>query len=481
MTPNVRVRFAPAPTGLLHIGNARTALFNYIFAKRHGGTFILRIEDTDVERSTETSMDRILEDLQWLGIRWEEGPDKGGSAGPYRQSQRLPLYNDYAEQLFREAKAYKCFCSNERLEALRKEQISKGVMPRYDGRCRSLSKAEISKLESEGVRPVLRFQIGKGSIVFEDLVHGRMHFESEGMGDFIIIRSDGMAAYNFACVIDDHLMHVTHVIRGEDHLSNTPRQILIYQTLGWQSPVFAHHPLILGKDRSPLSKRHGATAVSQYREEGFLPEALLNYLVLLGWSPPSGEEILPLEKIVKDFSLGDVSKSAPIFNRKKLEWLNSHYIRKKEEEPFSELLLPYLEKAGLTIHQIDPNHLTKISGVLKENIVILSQIEEYLGIFFDEKFLFEEGAKTVLLDSGNRESLHIILNVLEASSEITPDNCSSLLSQLEEKTGRKGKNLYAPLRAGVTGKMKGPELVKTLPLLGRERMIKRLKMALEIV
>jgi glutamyl-tRNA synthetase len=481
MTPNVRVRFAPAPTGLLHIGNARTALFNYIFAKRHGGTFILRIEDTDVERSTETSMDRILEDLQWLGIRWEEGPDKGGSAGPYRQSQRLPLYNDYAEQLFREAKAYKCFCSNERLEALRKEQISKGVMPRYDGRCRSLSKEEISKLESEGVRPVLRFQIGKGSIVFEDLVHGRMHFESEGMGDFIIIRSDGMAAYNFACVIDDHLMHVTHVIRGEDHLSNTPRQILIYQALGWQSPVFAHHPLILGKDRSPLSKRHGATAVSQYREEGFLPEALLNYLVLLGWSPPSGEEILPLEKIVEDFSLGDVSKSAPIFNRKKLEWLNSHYIRKKEEEPFSELLLPYLEKAGLTIHQIDPNHLTKISGLLKENIVILSQIEEYLGIFFDEKFLFEEGAKTVLLDSGNRESLHIILNVLEASSEITPDNCSSLLSQLEEKTGRKGKNLYAPLRAGVTGKMKGPELVKTLPLLGRERMIKRLKMALEIV
>jgi glutamyl-tRNA synthetase len=480
MTPLVRVRFAPAPTGLLHIGNARTALFNYIFAKRHGGTFILRIEDTDVERSTETSMDRILKDLQWLGIRWEEGPDKGGSAGPYRQSQRLQLYNDYAEQLFREAKAYKCFCSNERLEALRKEQISKGVMPRYDGRCRSLSKAEISKLESEGVRPVLRFQIGKGSIVFEDLVHGRMHFESEGMGDFIIIRSDGMAAYNFACVIDDHLMHVTHVIRGEDHLSNTPRQILIYQALGWQSPVFAHHPLILGKDRSPLSKRHGATAVSQYREEGFLPEALLNYLVLLGWSPPSGEEILPLEKIVKDFSLGDVSKSAPIFNRKKLEWLNSHYIRKKEEEPFSELLLPYLEKAVLTIHQIDPNHLTKISGVLKENIVILSQIEEYLGIFFDEKFLFEEGAKTVLLDSGNRESLHIILNVLEASSEITPDNCSSLLSQLEEKTGRKGKNLYAPLRAGVTGKMKGPELVKTLPLLGRERMIKRLKMALEI-
>ncbi len=477
---DVRVRFAPAPTGLLHIGNARTALFNHIFAKRHGGAFILRIEDTDVERSTEASMDRILEDLGWLGIRWEEGPDKSGPVGPYLQSQRLPIYINYAEQLVREAKAYKCFCSHERLETLRKGQISKGQMPRYDGRCRSLSKTEIAELESQGVRPVLRFRIGKGAIIFEDLIHGRMHFETQGMGDFIIVRSDGMAAYNFACVIDDYSMHVSHVIRGEDHLSNTPRQILIYQALGWPSPVFAHHPLILGKDRSPLSKRHGATAVSQYREEGFLPEALVNYLILLGWSPPSGEEILSFEKIVEDFSLGDVSKSAPIFNRKKLEWLNSHYIRKREEGPFSELLLPYLEKAGLTIHQIDPNHLTKISGLLKENIVILSQIEEYLGIFFDEKFLFDERAKSSLSDSGNRETLRVILKVFEAWPEITPDNCPSLLSQLEEKTGRKGKDLYAPLRAGVTGKMKGPELVKTLPLLGKERIIKRLKMALEI-
>jgi nondiscriminating glutamyl-tRNA synthetase len=480
MVPNVRVRFAPAPTGLLHIGNARTALFNYIFAKRHGGTFILRIEDTDVERSTEASIDQILEDLEWLGIRWEEGPDRDGPDGPYRQSQRLSLYHEYTEQLLREAKAYKCFCSIERLEALRKEQLSKGEMPRYDGHCRSLSKEEISKLESEGLHPVLRFRIGKGAIVFEDLIHGRMHFESGGMGDFIVTRSDGMAAYNFACVIDDHLMHITHVIRGEDHLSNTPRQILLYQALGWQPPGFAHHPLILGGDRSPLSKRHGATSVFQYREEGFLPEALQNYLVLLGWTPPSGEEILPLEKIVEDFSLGAISKSAPIFNRKKLEWLNSQYLRKKEEEQLSELLLPYLEKVGLPIRRADPNYLTKISGVLKGNLVVLSQIEEYLGIFFDEKFFFEDGAKTILSNSGNREALQIILNVLEASPEITSENCPSLLSQLEKKTGRRGKDLYTPLRAGVTGKTKGPELVKTLPLLGKERIIKRLKMALEI-
>jgi len=303
MVSDVRVRFAPSPTGLLHIGNARTALFNYIFAKNHQGKFILRIEDTDLERSTEAYIDYTLKDLQWLGIHWEEGPDRDGRYGPYCQSKRLSLYHDYSEQLLQEGKVYKCFCSSERLEALRKEQLSKGKMPRYDGRCRSLSEEEIFKMEVAGHRPVLRFRVGGGSIVFEDLIHRTMKFESEGIGDFIIVRSNGMPDYNFACVIDDHLMHITHVIRGEDHLSNTPRQIMLYQALRWQFPAFAHHPLILGSDRSPLSKRHGATTVSQYREEGFLPEALLNYLVLLGWTSSSGEEILPLERILEEFSL----------------------------------------------------------------------------------------------------------------------------------------------------------------------------------
>jgi glutamyl-tRNA synthetase len=478
MNSNVRVRFAPSPTGLLHIGNARTALFNYLFAKRHQGTLILRIEDTDIERSTDTSIERILEDLQWLGICWGEGPDQKGSDGPYRQSQRLSLYCDHAEQLLREKKAYKCFCSNERLEALRKEQLSKGKMPRYDGRCRSLTGEEISKMESAGNRPVLRFQVGKGSIAFEDVIHGKMKFESEGIGDFVIVRSDGMAAYNFACVIDDHSMHITHVIRGEDHLSNTPRQILIYQALGWQPPAFAHHPLILGPDRSPLSKRHGATAVSQYREEGFLPEALLNYLVLLGWTSPSGEEILSLERIVEEFSIDSISRNAPIHSRKKLEWLNSYYIRQKTEDQLSELLLPYLDKVGF--HQVDRNYLNKISGVLKENLTVLSQVEEYLGIFFDEKFCFDNGAKTLLLDFRNQETLRICLNLLQDFSAMATDTWPSVISQLEEKTGRKGKDLYGPLRAGITGKTKGPELAKTLPLLGKERILRRLKMALQL-
>ena len=479
MSAKIRVRFAPAPTGLLHIGNARTALFNFLFAKRCQGTFVLRIEDTDLERSTDASFERIIEDLKWLGILWDEGPDRGGPVGPYRQSQRFSIYREFADRLCQEGKAYKCFCSEERLEKLRKEQLSKGKMPRYDGRCRSLSQEEIAKMESSGLCPVLRFHVGRGPILFEDLIHGKMNFDSAGMGDFIIVRSDGMAAYNFACVIDDHSMQVTHVIRGEDHLSNTPRQILLYQALSWAAPVFAHHPLILGPDRSPLSKRHGATAVSQYREEGFLPEALRNYLLLLGWTPPSGQETLSLEKMVDEFSIQDVSRSAPIYNRKKLEWLNSFYIREKGDGQLSEILIPYLQKAGIQSDQINPQRLDQISGILKENLVILSQVEEYFGIFFNEKFSFEDGARAVLRDPKNRETLCSILSTLEESSEPGSGE-EALLIQLEKRTGRKGKELFAPLRAAVTGKTKGPELAKTLPLLGKERIITRLKMALEI-
>jgi nondiscriminating glutamyl-tRNA synthetase len=335
-------------------------------------------------------------------------------------------------------------------------------------------------MESSGLHPVLRFHVGRGAILFEDLIHGKMNFDSAGIGDFIIVRSDGMAAYNFACVVDDHLMDITHVIRGEDHLSNTPRQILLYQALAWQPPVFAHHPLILGPDRSPLSKRHGATAVSQYREEGFLPEALENYLVLLGWTPPSGQETLSLERMVEEFSIQDISKSAPVYNRKKLEWLNSAYLRAKDEGQLSKLLIPYLQKSGIRTDQINPQWLSQILELLKENLVVLSQVEEYLGIFFDEKFSFEERAKTILQDPRNRETLAAVLGYLEDSSDIGSDEETSLLSQLERKTGRKGKDLYAPLRAAVTGKTKGPELVKTLPLLGKERIIHRLKIALEL-
>ncbi len=480
MTSPVRVRFAPSPTGLLHIGNARTALFNYLFSKHHGGTFVLRIEDTDLERSTDESLQQILQDLRWLGMDWDEGPDREGPDGPYRQSQRPAIYRDYADQLMSQGKVYKCFCPPERLEALRKQQLSKGKMPRYDGKCRSLSNAEISGLESAGQQPVLRFHVEGSPIVFEDLVHGRMSFAPEGIGDFIIFRSDGTVAYNFACVIDDHSMHITHVIRGEDHLSNTPRQILVYRTLGWDPPAFAHHPLILGTDRTPLSKRHGATAVAQYRQEGFLPEALLNYLVLLGWTPPSGEEVMPLERIIESFSLQGLSKNAPVHSQKKLEWLNSHYIRSKEAQQLLDLLLPFFRRIGLSVDQIDRKDLIQVVDVIKENLVVLSHAEEYLGIFFDERFAFEEAARGILSEAHHRDTLRMILSVLETFSEISTDTWPSLHLQLEERTGKKGKNLLAPFRAGITGKTRGPELARTLPLIGKERMIKRLRMALEM-
>lgn len=479
MNPAVRVRFAPAPTGLLHIGNARTALFNYVFAKREEGRFILRIEDTDAERSSEAFVQAILEDLRWLGIEWDEGPDGKGSFGPYRQSQRIPLYRQFGEQLLREGKSYKCFCSRERLEALRKEQLSKGMMPRYDGKCRFLTQKEISEKESEGIPFVLRFPVGKGTVLFEDLIHGKMSFELSGIGDFIIIRSDGVADYNFACVIDDHLMEITHVIRGDDHLSNTPRQILLYRAFGWQPPQFAHHPLILGPDRTPLSKRHGATAVAQYRQEGFLPEALLNYLFLLGWSPPSKEELFTIEKLREEFSLSSLSRNAPIHSPQKLEWLNGHYIRKMDGNRLLTLLIPYFEKAGIKVDQYEKNYLLEVTSLLKENIIVLSQAEEYLGIFFDEKFTIEEEAKKILQDPENQKILQKIHDLLKEPTEKGEESWSSLLLKFEERTGHKGKSLYIPLRAGITGKMKGPELSKILPLLGQERVIKRLKIALE--
>ena len=479
MTPTiVRVRFAPSPTGLLHIGSARTALFNYLFARHHQGILILRIEDTDLERSTRESIDRIIEDLHWLGISWQEGPDEDGPDGPYLQSQRLPLYREYSERLLVEGQAYKCFCSNERLDSLRKQQLSKGMMPRYDGHCRSLPREEVLRIESEGLRPALRFRVGTGPVIFEDAIHGRMTFASEAIGDFIIVRSDGMPAYNFACVLDDHFMHMTHVIRGEDHLSNTPRQIMVYRALGWEPPAFAHHPLILGSDRSPLSKRHGATAVSQYREDGFLPEALLNYLVLLGWTPPSGGEVLPMEKVVETLSLSGLSKSAPIHSVKKLEWLNTSYLRNMDDMELAERLTPYLEKAGLPTGSMDYHYLEQVAGALKENLVLLSQVEEYLGIFFDERFRLDEEARAILAETANQETLRSVLEGLEGIVEISPGDWPSLFSQLAKKTGQKGKAFYAPLRACITGRMKGPELIKTIPILGRERVIKRLKIAL---
>ncbi|HEY8534880.1 MAG TPA: glutamate--tRNA ligase, partial [Vicinamibacterales bacterium] len=311
----MRLRFAPSPTGQLHVGNARTALFNWLLARGHGGTFILRIEDTDRERSTPESEKSILDDLRWLGLDWDEGPDIGGPAGPYRQSERLALYHEHAKRLIESGAAYYCFCSPEQVEADRQAALAAGLPPRYSGRCRAIEPADARRRVDAGEPAVIRFRVPEArDVTFIDAVRGAVTVSTDTIGDPVLLRTDGHPAYNFAVVVDDALMRVTHVVRGEDHISNTPRQLLLYEAFGWTPPEFAHLSLVLGPDHAPLSKRHGATSVAEFRSRGYLPEALANYLALIGWSPGGGEELLPLDELARRFSLRTVSHSAGVFD-----------------------------------------------------------------------------------------------------------------------------------------------------------------------
>ncbi|HZK18911.1 MAG TPA: glutamate--tRNA ligase, partial [Clostridia bacterium] len=353
---SVRVRFAPSPTGPLHIGGARSALFNWLFARRYRGTFLLRIEDTDLERSNKQSEQNILSSLDWLGLDWDEGIEVGGPHGPYRQTERLDIYNDYVERLLASGYAYPCFCTGEELEKERQQQMAKGEMVRYSGKCRGLTEADRNRLEAEGRTPAIRFRVpGFGSVIVDDLVRGRVSFDCSEMGDYIIRKSDGVPTYNFAVVIDDATMEISHVIRGEEHLSNTPRQVLIYKALGLNMPEFAHVSLILGKDRSKMSKRHGATSIEQYKEKGYLPEALVNFLALLGWSPGGEEEVLTLEEIYGKFSLDRVAKNPAVFDLEKLDWLNGHYIRNISLDRITDLAIPFLQRAGYLDGEVNEN------------------------------------------------------------------------------------------------------------------------------
>lgn len=343
----MRVRFAPSPTGHLHVGNARTALFNWLLARRHGGTFILRVEDTDRERSTAASEEAIKDDLRWLGLVWDEGIDAGGDVGPYRQSERLDLYAAHTAQLLREGHGYRCFCTPERLEADRHAALAEGRPPKYPGTCRNLDLAAVGQRLAAGERAAVRLRVPENRTVhFDDLVRGTVSFHTDVIGDPVIVRADGIPAYNYAVVIDDALMHITHVVRGEDHISNTPRQILVYEAFGWTPPAFAHLSLVLGPDHAPLSKRHGATSVAEFRAKGYLPEALANYLALIGWSPGDGDEVLPLESLAARFELGAVGHSAGVFDEAKLAWVNRHYLKGATPERLADLAQPYLARAG---------------------------------------------------------------------------------------------------------------------------------------
>jgi nondiscriminating glutamyl-tRNA synthetase len=477
MSRKYRVRFAPSPTGDLHVGNARTALFNWLFAKHYGGRFILRIEDTDQERTSRIFERNLLEDLKWLSLCWDEGPEKGGEFGPYHQIERLPLYSTYLKKLIADERVYPCYCTEEELEAERLTLLSMKMMPRYMGKCRNLTDSDRKTLETKGRNAAFRFKVKPGSIEFDDLIRGSMKFEGEAIGDFIIVRSNGIPSYNFAVVIDDHLMEITHVIRGEDHLSNTAIQILLYGALGFTPPSFAHHSLILGRDRSKLSKRHGSVSVREFRKKGILPKALLNYLSLLGGSLGEGKEFASLDEIIDMFSLERAGKSGAIFDESKLKWLNAMYIRDCDVETLIELLSPFLKKAGYDPDLLDHTWLHQVVDAVKDNIVTLNEISGYIDMFVDEKYHVSREAAEILRGNTVAEILKALHEVL-TQSEISRKNFySTVIHSVREKTGLKAKSILMPLRAAVTGRTSGPELEKIFSILGKESILKRLEQA----
>ncbi|MCK4647907.1 glutamate--tRNA ligase [bacterium] len=472
-----RVRFAPSPTGYLHVGGARTALFNWLFARHTGGTFILRIENTDRKRSADRYEKAIIDDLRYLGLDWDEGIGVGGKFGPYRQSEQFPLYREYAKKLLKEKKAYYCYCTEEELEERRKEALKKGQTPRYDGRCRNLTKGQKREYERKGRKPTIRFKVPKKKVVVSDLVRGKVTFEADALGDFIILRSDGVAAFNFANIIDDMSMEITHVIRGEDHLSNTPRQILLYQAVGIEPPKFVHISMILGPDRARLSKRHGATAIAEYRKKGYLPEALVNYLALLGWYPPAGKEIKSIKELIKEFSLDHVSKSSAIFDNQKLNWMNGSYIRSTSLKKITDLAIPYLKEVGYLKGKIIPTKkkwLLKVIEATRTHLDYLAQIPEETETFFTKEIKISKEIRKILKKESSKRVLSTLKNKLKKIKEITNKNFKPVMKRIEKETGYKGKDLYLPIRVALTGKNRGPELRFILPILGKRECLRRL-------
>jgi nondiscriminating glutamyl-tRNA synthetase len=473
-----RVRFAPSPTGDLHVGNARTALFNWLYARHYGGKLILRIEDTDQERTTKAFEANLLEDLKWLTLDWDEGPERNGTVGPYRQSERLELYDSFLKNLIKEEKVYPCYCTEEELELERTSLLARKIAPRYMGKCRNLTLEERRRLEAQGRKPTYRFRVPPGTIAFQDQIRGPMKFEGEAIGDFIIVRSNGIPAYNFAVVIDDHFMEISSVIRGEDHLSNTAIQLMLYEALGFPPPEFAHHSLILGKDRTKLSKRHGSVAVREFRGKGILPEALLNYLALLGGSIGEGREVCSVDEIVAAFSLDRAGKSGAIFDEDKLVWLNSLYLHNESPDPLKDKLLPFIRKAGYEVNLLDPKWLDRMLAVVQPNLATLADIGPYLAMLVNEEFPVEDDAASLLREKDAQAVVRALLPLIEDGDFSRMDFYPQVMTQLRSITGAKGKMLFMPVRAALTGSTRGPELDKIFSLLGKTSVMARLKKAL---
>ncbi|SFE75210.1 glutamyl-tRNA synthetase [Thermoanaerobacter thermohydrosulfuricus] len=472
----VRVRFAPSPTGSLHIGGARTALFNWLFARHNGGKFILRVDDTDLQRSTEESMKGILEGLRWLGIDWDEGP--------IYQSQRIEEYRKFANKLLEEGKAYYCFCTKEELEEMRKQAEKEGKPPMYTGKCRNLTKEQIEEHLRQGRKPVIRLKVPQqGKTVVHDVIRGDVEFDNSTFDDFIIMKSDNMPTYNFATVVDDYQMGITHVIRAEEHLSNTPKQILIYEALGVEIPQFAHVSMVLAPDRSKLSKRHGATSVQEFRDQGYLPEAIVNYITLLGWMPKDGEEIFDVSKSIKEFTLERVSKNPAVYDVQKLTWINGHYIRNYDLDKLTEAVIPFLKAKNLLIKEdFDYDYIKKIVSAVREREKTLVDIADAMSYYFTEVNEYEE--KGVKKYFTKEKVVDILKKAVVTLKEVEPFNkftTEEAYRKLVEELQISSGELFHPTRLAISGRTFGPGLFDIMELLGKERTIERIEKAIDFI
>ncbi|NMB10566.1 MAG: glutamate--tRNA ligase [Tissierellia bacterium] len=482
MSNKVRVRYAPSPTGYLHIGNARTALFNYLFAKHYDGDFVIRIEDTDIARNLEDGESSQFSNLEWLGLNWDESVNKDGGYGPYRQSERGHIYKPLIDKLLAEDKAYKCYMTQEELEAEREEQIARGEMPRYGGKHAHLTLEEQKAFEAEGRQPSIRFRVPQNkTYTFNDIVKGEVSFDSNGIGDWVIVKKDGIPTYNFAVAIDDHYMEISHVIRGDDHISNTPKQLMIFEAFGFETPKFAHMTLIVNEERKKLSKRDGQILqfIEQYKDLGYLPEALFNFIGLLGWSPEGEEEIFSKEEFIKIFDEKRLSKSPAFFDKKKLEWINNQYMKEKDSETVFEMTIPHMVKAGLLPESPSEAELSwarDLVALYQEQMSYAGEIVPLSELFFREHLDFSDEAKEVL----NGEQVPTVMTELIKQFESLepfdePAEIKKSIKVVQKETGVKGKQLFMPIRVAVTGQTHGPELPNTIALLGRDKVLSRLK------
>lgn len=482
----VRLRFAPSPTGYLHIGGLRTALYNYLYAKKNNGKFILRIEDTDQSRLVEGAIENLVDSLNWAGIEYDEGvfveDDKiveKGDYGPYIQSKRLDIYKKYVDQLIEKGEAYYCFCTRERLDAVREEQKVKGLAPKYDGLCRSVPIEEAKQRIADGEEYVVRLKLPLNrDIKFHDLVRGHITINTKDIDDQVLLKSDGYPTYHMAVVVDDHLMGITHIVRGEEWLPSVPKHVYLYEAFGWEEPVYVHLPTVLNKERKKLSKRHGDVSVDDFREKGYLPEGLVNYLALVGWSPEDNEEIFSLDEMVEKFTFERVSKTGGIFDRDKLDWVNGHYIRSTSTEKIREQAIPYLMEAGYIDEDFakeNKEYLNILIETVKESLSTVAEVVEKTKFIFDEEAEIEEDAKEVLKGEQVSELLKAIKEELSTIEEIDMDYAKTFMKTIQKATGIKGKNLFMPTRAAISGSTHGPEMVNILYLLGKEKILQRIE------